>query len=95
VLDVRTAEELEKDGYIEGSVNIPVLNCSPAWRDLPKDKTAPIVVLCKSGHRGALALMALQMNGYTNVKNLGGGMNAWVAAELPVRSKSSNLSTFL
>jgi rhodanese-related sulfurtransferase len=42
------------------------------------------VVLCQSGHRGALAMMYLRMIGYTNVRNLGGGMNAWIAAELPV-----------
>ena len=52
---------------------------------LPTDKAAPIVVLCQSGHRGALVMMYLRMTGgYTNVRNLAGGMNAWVAAELPV-----------
>ena len=84
VLDVRTAEELAKDGYIEGSVNIPIVELFTRLGELPKDKAAAIVVLCKSGHRGALASMALQMNGYTNIKNLGGGLGAWIAAELPV-----------
>jgi rhodanese-related sulfurtransferase len=28
--------------------------------------------------------MYLRMTGYTEVRNLAGGMNAWVAAELPV-----------
>jgi rhodanese-related sulfurtransferase len=43
-----------------------------------------MVILCKSGHRGALALVALRMMGYTDVRNLNGGINAWVKAELPV-----------
>ncbi len=84
VLDVRTAEELTKDGYIEGSVNIPIVELWTRLSELPADKAAPIIVLCKSGHRGAIAMMALRMNGYTNVSNLGGGINAWIAAELPV-----------
>jgi len=48
------------------------------------DKAAKIVVLCKSGHRGGMALMALRMLGYSEIRSLAGGLNAWVAAELPV-----------
>ena len=84
VLDVRSAEEVANDGAIEGSVNIPLGELWTRLSELPTDKAAPMVVLCKSGHRGAIAMMALSMNGYTDVKNLGGGINAWIAAELPV-----------
>ena len=84
VVDVREASEIEKGGMIEGSLAIPVREMFARLAELPKDKTAPIVITCASGHRGALALMALQMTGYTNVRNLGGGMNAWLAAALPV-----------
>ena len=84
VLDVRTPEELANDGYIEGSVNIPLKELFTRLSELPSDKTTPVVVLCKSGHRGALGMMALAMNGYTDVLNLGGGIAAWIAADLPV-----------
>jgi rhodanese-related sulfurtransferase len=39
-------------------------------------KDQPIVITCQSGHRGSIAMMALRMLGYTNVRNLGGGINA-------------------
>lgn len=84
VLDVRTADEKTADGYIEGSVFIPINDLPASLAQLPADKAAPIVVLCKSGHRGAIAMIYLNFLGYTNIRNLGGGMNAWVAAELPV-----------
>jgi rhodanese-related sulfurtransferase len=51
---------------------------------LPTDKAAPIVTYCMAGHRGAIAMMALRMNGYSNVRSIFGGLNSWVAAELPV-----------
>jgi rhodanese-related sulfurtransferase len=84
ILDVRTAEEKAADGAIEGSVFIPISDLPASLAQLPADKAAPIVVTCKSGHRGGMAMMYLNFLGYTNVRNLGGGMNAWIAAELPV-----------
>ncbi len=83
VLDVRTEKEWNEEGHIEGSVLIPINELIGRLAELP-GKDARIVILCKSGHRGALAMMALRMNGYTDVVNLGGGLNAWLAAELPV-----------
>ena len=84
VLDVRTEAEKTNDGYIEGSVFLPINDLPANLAQLPADKAAPIVVLCKSGHRGGMAMMYLNFLGYTNVRNLGGGLNAWIGAELPV-----------
>jgi len=84
VLDVRTEAEKTADGYIEGSVFIPINDLPGNLAQLSTDKAAPIVVLCKSGHRGGIAMMYLNFLGYTNVRNLGGGLGAWIAAELPV-----------
>jgi rhodanese-related sulfurtransferase len=83
ILDVRSADEF-KAGFIEGAVNVNITDVPANLAQLPADKAAPIVVLCASGHRGAIVMMYLRMLGYTNVRNLGGGMNAWVGAELPV-----------
>jgi rhodanese-related sulfurtransferase len=83
LLDVREAGELEQNGYIDGAVHIPIRDLLNNLDKLPA-KDQPIVIYCASGHRGALGMVALQMLGYTNVKNLGGGLNAWKRAELPV-----------
>ncbi len=84
MLDVREADELTADGAIEGALNIPVKELFTRLAELPADKAAKIVVFCKSGHRGAVAQMALLMNGYSDVVNMGGGIGAWAAAELPL-----------
>lgn len=84
VLDVRTAAEVSADGYIEGALLIPIVDLPANLSQLPADKAAPIVVTCKSGHRGAIGMMYLNFLGYTNVRNLGGGMGAWIAAAFPV-----------
>ena len=84
ILDVRTPAEITADGYIDGSVMINITGLPANLAQLPADKAAPIVVTCKSGHRGAIAMLYLNYLGYTNVRNLGGGINAWIGAELPV-----------
>ena len=84
ILDVRSQAEWDANGHMEGAVLVPVNDVPANLAQLPTDKAAPILVLCASGHRGAMVQMYLQFLGYTNVRNLNGGMNGWIAAELPV-----------
>ena len=84
VIDVRTADEVKANGFIKGSVFIPVNDLLTDMTKLPADKTTPIIVVCQSGHRGAVATMALRMIGYTNVNSMFSGLNKWTADKLPL-----------
>ncbi|MCL4275594.1 MAG: hypothetical protein KJZ77_17110 [Anaerolineales bacterium] len=84
IVDVRSQGEWDKDGYIEGSINLPFSDFFANVDQLPADKDARIVILCASGHRGGMVMMALRLMGYTDVVNLGGGLNGWKAAGMPV-----------
>ena len=83
ILDVRQPAETADPGHIEGSVNVPLRELMDNLDKLPA-LDDPIVVYCKSGHRATLAFDALELMGYTNVRNLGGGIAAWMGADLPV-----------
>lgn len=74
------------NGYIDGSIHVPLRDLFKSMDKL-KEKDTPIVVYCASGHRGGIALMALQFSGDTNVKSLSGGLNAWVKGNFPVVKK--------
>lgn len=83
LIDVREPEELKTDGYIEGSTNIPMNILPSSLSNVPKDKQ--VVVYCRSGRRSAVSANQLSQLGYTNVKTMAGGINAWKGAGLPVK----------
>jgi rhodanese-related sulfurtransferase len=83
VIDVRSAEEYLQ-GHIRGARHIPVGDIGTAGETLRRFKEKPVVVCCERGPRGATALRALQDQGFKQVVNLKGGMQAWRSEHLPV-----------
>jgi rhodanese-related sulfurtransferase len=47
---------------------------------LPSDRSAAIVLYCRSGRMSEIAANELAAMGYSNVSHLAGGMNAWEQA---------------
>lgn len=83
LIDVRTPEEWAK-GYIAGAVHMPLQGLMSYVDELPEAKDANIVVYCGVGHRGNIAATMLRTLGYTNIRNLSGGIGGWTTAGLPL-----------
>jgi rhodanese-related sulfurtransferase len=71
ILDVRTEEEYNT-GHIEGALLIPDTEISEKAEEVLTDKSATILLYCRSGRRSALAAADLIELGYTNVYDFGG-----------------------
>jgi rhodanese-related sulfurtransferase len=54
----------------------------------PSDKSAKIVLYCRSGNMSAIAAQEMIERGYSNVWNLKGGMVAWEGAGLRIIQNS-------
>lgn len=73
ILDVRTPEEVKADGYIEGSVNVPLQDLKVGQKlAAAPDLNQKILVHCKSGVRAEKAAKILIETGYTDVYNFYG-----------------------
>jgi rhodanese-related sulfurtransferase len=85
LIDVRQKNEYQNVS-IPGALNIPrgllefKIRDNDFWEEefmyTPEDDDE-IVVYCKLGDRGALSAYALQQLGFTNVRNLNGGIVNW------------------
>jgi rhodanese-related sulfurtransferase len=84
VLDVREPWELQAasvrpDGF--ELLAIPMNTIPARLADVPQDR--PIACLCHHGARSQRVAMFLQQQGYTNVANIAGGIDAWSAERDP------------
>ncbi len=75
LLDVRSEEEFA-EGHIENAHNIPHDQVPDRLDEIEQllggDKSTPIVVYCRSGHRAGIAKESLVGSGFSAVTNLGG-----------------------
>jgi hydroxyacylglutathione hydrolase len=80
LIDVRERDERDT-GYIAGSRNIPYRLLSLGASDLPEDR--PLVTICESGPRAAIAASILAARGYDARAVAGGGVDDWRDAGKP------------
>lgn len=78
-VDIREPEHVAL-GYIKGSVFIRADELEMQLRHLLPDKSAPVVLYCRSGIQSLLTAMTLKEMGYQDVRNLAGGIEAWKEA---------------
>ena len=82
LIDVRGQDELH-EGYIEGSMLMPLWNIIKGTQRPPKDK--PILLICAVGGRSLALGQLMSRNGWNEVYNLKGGISAWKKANQPLK----------
>jgi glyoxylase-like metal-dependent hydrolase (beta-lactamase superfamily II)/rhodanese-related sulfurtransferase len=79
VLDVRARSEWE-GGHIEGSINIPLNRLAERLDEVPRERA--VVVHCQTDNRASTAESLLELDGFSNICHLVGGIQAWEASRL-------------
>ena len=77
LVDVRTPDEFAL-GSITGAINIPLDEMRQRLAEIPTNR--PVWLFCGVGLRGYLASNILKANGYSEVRNLIGGLKTYNAA---------------
>jgi rhodanese-related sulfurtransferase len=81
LLDIREPYEVEIADLGENVEYLPmselVSRHTAALPAAAQEKDAQIVIMCRSGNRSAQVTMWLRQQGWTNVYNMDGGINAW------------------
>ena len=81
VLDLREASEYRR-AHIPGARLMPLRELVESADELPRDRQ--VLLVSRSGRRGARALYVLERLGYKKLAGLRGGILAWRAAGLSV-----------
>jgi len=79
LIDVREPEEW-RDGHAPHARHIPLGDLVSRSNELPKDRE--LLMICRSGRRSSQAQRLLSESGFTQVRNVSGGMTAWSSAGL-------------
>ena len=77
LIDVRQPNEYQEDNL--GGTLIPLGELQYRLDELDGLQDEEIIVQCRSGSRSAMAQQVLEENGFTNVRNLVGGILAYRA----------------
>ena len=79
LLDVR--EDYERTEFNIGGLHVPLGQLTMSLDKLLPHKDDELIIYCRSGKRSAMAQELLRQSGFTNVRNLEGGMITYQNAQ--------------
>ena len=82
ILDVRSQDELEKEGRIPNSQHIHITQLQKRLGDIPRNR--PVFIFCGSGLRSTIGASILQREGWSDVTVILGGMSGWKSDRCPI-----------
>ncbi len=74
-------------GHAAGARNVP-MGALATSKDLPSNKSLPVVLLCATGARAARAAAQLRKQGHERAIAVSGGNKAWREANLPLEKSA-------
>jgi membrane protein DedA with SNARE-associated domain/rhodanese-related sulfurtransferase len=98
ILDMRSSAEVESDpALIQGAIRLTMDEVKNGKLKIPTDREVVVYCSCPNEVTAARAALLLRGQGFTNVRPLLGGIDAWRAENLPVSkfsppNKEANLS---
>lgn len=87
LIDVSETEEYAQSHAV-GARNVP-LGSLQGSKELPSNKTLPLVLMCPTGARANRAAGELRKLGYERPIALAGGIKAWREANLPLEKTAA------
>jgi membrane protein DedA with SNARE-associated domain/rhodanese-related sulfurtransferase len=77
ILDLRSNEEFASHAGIEGAIHLTVDDVEKGRFDIPRDGEVVVYCSCPNEATAAKVALLLRRNGFTNVRPLLGGIDAW------------------
>jgi hydroxyacylglutathione hydrolase len=82
ILDIRSDEELAKNGHIAGALHIHITQLPQRLEELPRDQ--PVYIFCGSGLRSTIVASLLKRRGMENLRVVLGGLAGWNSTTCPI-----------
>ena len=83
IIDLRTPEEYA-EGHLNGSAMIDFYEADFADRIGALERDQPYLIYCRSGNRSGQTRELMDQLGFSDVREVDGGIVAWTEAQLPV-----------
>jgi membrane protein DedA with SNARE-associated domain/rhodanese-related sulfurtransferase len=89
ILDLRSSAALDEDpALIQGAIHLSLDDIETRHQELPRDRDIIVYCSCPNEVSSARVALLLQRKGFTRVRPLQGGLDAWRERSYPTRPRS-------